>query len=177
MGEDKGGLRYQRRPQAIRVAELLTEYCEHVFVSVNAVQQSQPPYRELDTIVDSKSEQGPSAGILAAGEAHPGVAWLVTAVDLPLLDEHTLATLIAARDSRFASTAFQHEDGTIEPLCAIWEPSALAVLAERVSSGDRSPRRCLEAVDTKFLPCPTPRALISIDSRDEREAVLGEFEA
>jgi molybdopterin-guanine dinucleotide biosynthesis protein A len=141
------------------------------------MQVESEPYANSPTIVDSLPRHGPVTGLLSARRIYPGVTWVAAAIDLAMLDDRTVSVLVSRRRATAAATAFLHPDGTVEPLCTIWEPPALAVLAERASNGDFSPRRCLEAVDTKFLACPTPRALISIDSRDEREAVLGEFEA
>ena len=51
---------------------------------------------------------GPIAGIAAAqARWRPGAAWLVLACDLPNLDAHTLAHLLAHRDPARIATAYR----------------------------------------------------------------------
>jgi hypothetical protein len=64
-------------------------------------------------------------------------AWLALATDMPRVDA-ALLELVAARDPGRLATAFRHADGTIEPLCTIYEPAARAVLEARVGAGERS---------------------------------------
>lgn len=172
MGSDKGTIAYHDKPHAAYLSELISPYCERVFVSVSARQAACAPYDGMAVIVDTGPRRGPATGLLVAHDAEPQAAWLVVAVDLALLDEATLATFVAERNPNAAATAFHHADGTLEPLCAIWEPTACAALAERVAAGDASPRRCLEALDVEILTCREPNALRSIDSPADRDAVL-----
>jgi molybdopterin-guanine dinucleotide biosynthesis protein A len=173
MGEDKGAIEYHHRPQAQHLLELLSARCDRCFVSVNAAQASKPVYAQLPTIVDDTATGGPAAGLVSAWRAHPEVAWLVAAVDLPLLDAATLAALVRGRDSQAFATAFRRAEGPIEPLLAIWEPGSLAGLAARVEAGDASPRRCLEAVETKVLDCPNPEILLSVNLPADRDRIFG----
>ncbi|MBV8853916.1 MAG: NTP transferase domain-containing protein, partial [Sinobacteraceae bacterium] len=69
-----------------------------VYVSVRPDQVTDPGRRAYPCIVDELTEAGPIGGILAAQHAHPQVAWLVLACDLPFLDASTLQHLIAERD-------------------------------------------------------------------------------
>jgi len=168
MGADKGALEYHGRPQAAMLHELLARHCGQVFASINPAQAQAKPYTALPVIVDALPRGGPATGLLSAAQAYPAAAWLVVAVDLVALDDRTLSALVAGRRVSAAATAFRHADGTIEPLCAIWEPAAQALLADRVACGDASPRRCLEAADVELLVCPEPRALRSVNSPQER---------
>jgi molybdopterin-guanine dinucleotide biosynthesis protein A len=105
-------------------------------VSVRPDQSEQGVYSGLPQIVDSGGSDGPAAGLRAAVQRVPGVAWLVIAADMPLLDSATLTRLVAERDSSVLATAYRHRDGTPEPLCAIWEP----MVAERLAGGGSEPR-------------------------------------
>ena len=174
MGQDKGTLEYHGRPQALHLLDLLRMSCDRCYVSINADQMSEPFYSARPAIIDAMLHGGPASGLISAWRAHPEVGWLAVAVDLALLDRGTLAALVAGRRASAAATAFRHPDGTLEPLCAIWEPAACALLAERVERGDASPRRCLEAIDTHCVVCPNPEALRSIDSPAQQGALLRE---
>ena len=173
MGSDKGVIVYHGVPQACFLYDLLARVCERTFVSINPRQQAAEPYASLPVIEDSPPREGPAAGILAAARAWPDVAWLVVAVDLVALSVETLSALVRARRADAAATVFRHPDGVLEPLCAIWEPAACALLAERVAAGDVSPRRCLESAAIEGVECPDPATLRSYDCPDSAAQMRG----
>jgi molybdopterin-guanine dinucleotide biosynthesis protein A len=173
MGEDKGAIAYRRIAHARFLFELLGRHCSAVYLSTRPDQARRPPYVGYPVIVDAVAPQGPVTGLVSVSRAHPQAAWLVTAVDLALLDDATVGFLAGARRADRLATAFLHPDGVVEPLCAIWEPAGLQLLARRLEGGDASPRRCLQAADVELLSCPTPAALRSVDSPLDRTA-LGE---
>jgi molybdenum cofactor guanylyltransferase len=76
--------------------------------------------------------RGPAAGILGGAAAYPGRPLLVLACDLPRVPAGLLAEL--ARSSGI-DWALPRWEGGREPLCALYGPAALAVLAARVARG------------------------------------------
>jgi len=153
MQRDKAQLAYAGEPQLLRAWRLIQAVTERAFVSVRDEQGDDPLRASLPQIVDRYDAIGPAAGILSAQEAHPDVAWLVLACDLPLLDETTLRTLIDARDASTDATVFASRfDGLPEPLCALWEPSSHALLKQRVDSGSYCPRKALMMSRINLLP-------------------------
>jgi molybdenum cofactor guanylyltransferase len=82
--------------------------------------------------------QGPAAGILGAAAAYPGRPLLVLACDLPRVSVELLAEL-ASSDA--LDWAVPRWDQGLEPLCALYGPAALAVLAQK---GLRAPHRLAE---------------------------------
>jgi molybdopterin-guanine dinucleotide biosynthesis protein A len=167
LGRDKGVLDYHGVPQARWAMDLMTPSCERRFVSVRAEQAKTEPYRNLPLIVDRSSDGGPAAGLEAALHECPGVAWLLVATDMPLLDRAVLAALVAARDPRALATAYVHADGTPEPLCAIWEPSAREALAAASAVEHVSLRRLLGAGPAKLIPIDRETALASVNTRED----------
>lgn len=153
MGRDKAALEYDGRTQLARAFDLLAPLTKRCFVSVREDQRSDPLRAGYAQVVDLPDvPPGPAGGILAAQRAHPGVAWLVLACDLPRLDAATLQHLIARRDPARAATAFSSSrDGLPEPLCAIWEPAAAAPLAAALRAGIHCPRKFLLQSDTLLL--------------------------
>ncbi len=115
-------------------------------------------------------------GLLSAWRRFPDVAWLAVAVDMPFVDPETLRSLIDKCQAEALATAFQHADGTLEPLCTVWEPAAGPVLAERVAGGDRSLRRLLDAAGVRGLEPPDGRALVSVNSPEEVERARRELQ-
>ncbi len=114
MRRDKAALEYHGRSQLAHAYERLAAKVERAFVSVRPDQVEDPVRRAYPQVVDRRENLGPLAGILAAQEAHPGVAWLVLACDLPFLDAHTLGHLLGARDTGGLATAYRSaHDGLI----------------------------------------------------------------
>ncbi|HEX7080833.1 MAG TPA: NTP transferase domain-containing protein [Gammaproteobacteria bacterium] len=172
MGRDKGALVYHAEPQAVHAWRLLGRVCGRAYVSTTARRAATAPYADLPLIVDDEEGRGPAGGLLAAWRRHPDAAWLVLAVDLPLADERFLRELVAARDPEAAATAFVHEDGSIEPLCTIWEPSAREPLAAEMRGGRASPRRVLESRVVALVEPADPAKLRSANAPEEHAAAL-----
>ena len=164
MGEDKGRLEFHGLPQSVWIERLISKVCEQTYVSVSAAQHDSEPYAGLQTITDQDPDGGPAVGLLSAWRRFPDVAWLAVAVDMPFLDPATLRTLLDGRQAEVLATAFEHADGTLEPLCTVWEPAAGPILTERVAGGDGSLRRLLEAAGIRGLEPPVPGALVSVNS-------------
>jgi molybdopterin-guanine dinucleotide biosynthesis protein A len=172
MGQDKGLLEYHGVPQIRRLWRQLEALCGRCYVSLSAEQAASEGYAGMPTLIDSVPAVGPATGLLTAWQMAPETAWLVAAVDLPFLDRSTLEALLAGRRADCLATAFEHPDGTLEPLCTIWEPAARPALVARVEAGDASLRGLLEAGPTARLEPPSPEAIISVNSPAERLRAL-----
>jgi len=168
MQRDKAVLVYHGRTQLEWAVSFLQPHVERVFVSVRPDQTNDPVRARFEQIVDTESNLGPIAGIMAAQAKHPDVAWLVLACDLPFLDEGTLTTLIAARDPQRLATAFRSSHDVLpEPLCAIYEPASREAILAHVASGKNCPRKFLINSDVKLLDEPNPHALDNVNTPDE----------
>jgi molybdopterin-guanine dinucleotide biosynthesis protein A len=75
--------------------------------------------------------KGPAAGILGAAAARPDRPLLVLACDLPAVPVSLLAEIAASP----GDLVLPRWGGTVEPLCALYGPAALAALAGRVAQG------------------------------------------
>lgn len=166
MGRDKAALEFGGRTQLARAFDLLAPLTARCFVSVRADQREDPLRSRFAQVVDlPQAPEGPAGGILSAQSAHPGVAWLVVACDLPLLDAAALQHLIARRDpSRMATAYRSSHDGLPEPLCAIWEPASAAPLAAALTAGRTCPRKLLLQSDTLLLDLPRPESLDNVNT-------------
>src|SRR5262249_60217377 len=89
MRQDKAALAYHGRTQLDWAMELIRPFVARAFVSVRPDQVADPVRGQYPQILDTRENVGPIAGILAAQAAHPDVAWLVLACDLPLLRSAT----------------------------------------------------------------------------------------
>jgi molybdenum cofactor guanylyltransferase len=173
MQRDKATLDFGGETQLARAVRLVGRHASATFVSVRADQRSEPERARWPQVVDRLAGIGPAAGILAALEARPDHAWLVVAVDLPLLDAATLARLVTLRDPAALATAYRSSaDGLPEPLCAIWEPASREPLAAFVALGRSCPRKFLLSHAARLLDLAAPGALANINTPAEYAAAL-----
>jgi molybdopterin-guanine dinucleotide biosynthesis protein A len=175
MGADKATLAYAGEPQVVRAHRVLAQVCTRVLVSVREDQARDKLFTSFELVIDQPANAGPAAGLLAAWRVVPGAALLVLAVDLPLVDAAVLERLIAARDPEALATAFVHADGTVEPLCTIWEPAALDRLRAGARNPDLSLRKVLEADTTRRVSLEDAACLKSVNTPEEYAAVSSFF--
>jgi molybdopterin-guanine dinucleotide biosynthesis protein A len=168
MARDKAALEYGGRSQLERAMSLLTPLVGRSFVSLRPDQLADPQRASYPCIIDLQPDLGPIGGIHAALHAEPDCAWLVLACDLPFLDTATLQQLIAERAPEKVATAFLSDfDGKPEPVCAIYEPAARALVDSWIASGQRCPRALLGQSDIKLLPARSGGALANINTSEE----------
>ena len=173
MQRDKAALEFGGETQLARAVRLVARYTTQTFVSVRPDQRDDAERRRFPQIVDRLTDIGPAAGILAAEEALPDHAWLVVAVDLPLLDAQTLERLIGARDPAALATAYRSaEDGLPEPLCAIWEPASRMPLAAYVDGGKSCPRKFLLTHGARLVELGSADALANVNTPSDYAAAL-----
>ena len=175
MGCDKALLNYHGMPQARWTAKLLSAFCGEIYYSCRAGQDLGDG-EDLSgwRIHDPEEGQGPIEGMLTAHRLLPESAWLVVACDLPKLDEETLNHLVQNRNQEKLVTAYRSfHDSLPEPLCAIYEPAAFEVLAERFQSGCRCPRRVLIdlAGQVNLLELESGHALDNANTPEEASAL------
>ena len=177
MQRDKAALKIQGKTQLDRAFELLSRYLQRVFVSVRADQTSDPTRAHLPLIVDSVEGAGPITGIRSALAAHPEVAWLVLACDLPFVSDAAIEELLRRRDPSALATAYKSaHDGLPEPLCAIWEPAAAPLLAEYQAAGGHCPRKFLIRHGAPLIDPPDPRALDNVNTPEEYSQAVAALE-
>jgi molybdopterin-guanine dinucleotide biosynthesis protein A len=173
MHTDKAALAYHGRSQLAEAMRLVAPLTARAFVSVRADQVDDPLRAGFAQIIDRRENVGPIAGIMAAQEQFPSVAWLVLACDLPFLDAATLEHLLRARDPARDATAYlSSHDGLPEPLCAIYEPGSREKLAAYLAEGRQCPRKFLGQGNVLLIAAPDARALDNINTRAEYDAAV-----
>ena len=169
MGQDKAALPADGGGTWLdRAVFLLTGVCENVWVAARSEQMSNPVYARHSVIADAYSDIGPAAGLLSAWDEHPRVALLVLATDLLRMSNQGLSQLIGAREPNRYATAFLHEDGTPEPLCTIWEPSARSELRRRMELAQTSLREFLASKPCQLIKPREPRWILGANTPAER---------
>ena len=119
----------------------------------------------LPCLPDVPDVRGPLAGMLAAMRWQPHAAWVIAACDLPLVDEAAVRWLLAERrPGRWAVLPGRSEE-ELEPLFALYEPQARALL-EAVAAGDSPAPRLVAPhpkVATPAPPASLRRALANVN--------------
>lgn len=173
MQRDKAALAYDGEPQLARAVRLVRGFVPETYVSVRPDQTADPVRAAYPQIVDGLAAAGPVAGILAALSARPDRAWLVVAIDLPLLDADTLADLLERRDPAALATAYASaHDGLPEPLCTVWEPASRLPLETFVAGGRTCPRKFLLTHRVQLLALRRTAALDNVNTPDEYAALV-----
>ncbi len=169
MGEDKSRLVYSEgQIEVERLARLCQSCAVPAYVSVREAGDSPTP--ERPEVVDRFVGLGPAGAIASAFLAHPDVAWLVLACDLPLMDEATLLKLIEARRTdRYATAVRGPGQSWPEPLVAIYEPRAYPRLLQFLGLGYSCPRKLLINSDTEVLDLEDARPITNANTPGERE--------
>ena len=165
MGQDKAQITYSTRPQWQAVADLLQPFCDKVYWSCTLEQKTQWQLGALG-LVDVIAGHGPASGLHSAFSSSERCAWLVVGCDYPLLESADIQSLIEAREAEIEAIAFFNQlENEIEPMIALWEPSAQQNFLEAFSKGNDSPRRILRASKLKMI---APRMNEILTSRNAK---------
>ncbi len=176
MGNDKGAIQYHQKPQRLYLYELLSKYCNQVYLSCREEQiptfEENHPYNYIfDDPATGKG--GPITGILSAFQKKTAMAWLVVACDMPYLDDEAIAFLIQERDASKMATVYQNPENQLpEPLIAIWEPESNDIITDFTSKGINCPRKILINSDVKLITAFRPEILANINYKEEYEQLV-----
>lgn len=170
MGMDKCLIAYHGVPQHVYLAKLLEEVTDAVFISCRPDQVIDTP---LTKIIDTTNDIGPMAGLLAAFDYNPEVAWIVVACDMPLVDKAFLSELIHKRDvSKQAAYFIDPSTQKPEPLLAIFEPAIISLLKSQVEQADYSLNRLLQQCDGNAILPSDAKKLMSVNTKAEYDEII-----
>lgn len=174
MKKDKSMLEYHGKKQVSYCFDLLSQFCDQVFVSNRKDQSRLAAHKKLPQIHDVFVDIGPLGGILSAMTHHPDIAWLVLACDLPFVNESTIKTLIKKRNPSKMATAYRstHDPQLPEPLCAIYEPKALFQLLQFLAQGIHCPRFILKHSAIHIIEQDHPLSLDNVNDPQEYQNAL-----
>ena len=168
MGIDKAEIDYHGTPQRQFLYHLLSPLTDQTYLSCNAEQARQ--HSDLPVVIDDSCEMGPMGGLLSAFKTCPGKALLSVPCDLPFLDSETIAHLIWNRNPKKVATTYWNTDrGSIEPLLTIWEPEAYEVLLRYAQKGLYSPYRVLKNEQVEIVPALRTLPFKNVNNREAFE--------
>lgn len=163
MGADKSKLKYHRVPQVEHLFHLLGSFVSETYVSVRNGQS----VSFTENIIEDKFEmKGPINGIMSAFDYDPAVAWVVVAVDLPLLTAKSIEQLKANRNPEKVATALSVKGSNQpEPLLSIWEPIAYSLLTKDIDNLGYSPMRFLMSKEVQLVDALDDSELFNANDR------------
>lgn len=172
MGQDKAFLKFHGINQYEYQYQLLSRFCEKVFISCRE-DQKELYNPEFNKIYDKYKAIGPMGGILSAFNEHNDKAWLVVACDLPLVNDEAISDLINQRDyNKFATAYISSNDNFPEPLCTIYEPKSKIRMMSFLSIGYDCARKFLINSETKLINQEKPEYLTNINYYSEYEKII-----
>lgn len=96
--------------------------------------------REIPVVKDDPGIRGPLAGIISVFRSYPDVSWVVTACDMPDINNQALDWLLGQRDNGVkAILPDLNGNGLVEPLLAYYDRSCHDLLEQKVSEGEMRP--------------------------------------
>ena len=109
---------------------------------------------DLSREADADDFRGPMAGILGAMRAKPEAYWVVAPCDLPLLQPAAVQRLVASRRPE-AWAVLPSREGFVEPLLALYEPQARALIEEAAAAEEYSLHRLTSSSRVATAEPPT----------------------
>ncbi|MFT5433309.1 MAG: molybdopterin-guanine dinucleotide biosynthesis protein A [Myxococcota bacterium] len=117
----------------------------------------QPPSdTQVDALLDRRPGQGPLSGIETALSAADGRPIFVLATDLAGVTAEFIAWMVALQSS--ATLVAPVRDGRLQPLCALWNPEALAVVSAQLDRDKRAVMGVVDRITTREITDDERRA-------------------
>ena len=175
MGRDKALLKHNNgQTQLSYIADLVSQFTERSFVSINSDQVQDEERSQFNQIIDNYNNIGPIAGILTALEKHPNVDWLIVACDLPNITQITIKHLIDSQDGKQSFTAYRSNyENLPEPMCAIYHAGSVQLIKKFVADNVNCPRKILIRSKTKLIEQLVSNTLDNINTPESlKESIL-----
>ena len=158
MGKPKFSLSYNNGvPETERMIKLLNPFCEKIFISSRSDLDmgTLANLPDVERINDDHIGLGPVGGLATLMSRHPDKAWMITACDMPFIQEKNFETILNERDPlRYGTCYIQEGERGFEPMCAIYEPKFILPLYESMSRQELSLSRAIRDLPFKLVKIP-----------------------
>lgn len=172
MGEAKALIHYRGKAHGAFIHEVLSKYCDDVYLSARSDQWKGTELSGYKTIADKVENGGPIAGLLSAFDHHPDANWIVVACDLIHFNEKTVEKLLANFNDKAVATSYKNREGGFpEALCALYTPAAKNVFIDAFNSDVRCAVKVLKNTTTELIDQEEGINLANINTPEERNHV------
>ncbi len=176
--KDKTSLVFHQKEQYLHCFDLLTPFCEKVFLSLADASDQHKFSEDLPKIYDQDPYLGigPMGGILSAMESYSDASWLVLACDLPCVRLQTIENLIQYRDVSKLITAYESaSDQLPEPVCAIYEKQSANFLREKAQHNKYCLRKFMMESAANIIPLINPNDLLNVNTPEDYREVVNQL--
>jgi molybdopterin-guanine dinucleotide biosynthesis protein A len=131
------------------------------------------PPPPVDLIPDAPDVAGPMAGMLAAMRREPHACWLFIACDMPLVTPEAIDWLIGQRAPDRSAILPRLRTEGVEPLLALYEPPALALLESLAARGVASAQHIAAdpSVATPTVPVHLRASWVNVNTPGEFDRI------
>jgi molybdenum cofactor guanylyltransferase len=166
MGADKARADSGGRAMALRVADKAAGVCGSVALVGDPAVYSD---MGLPVIADRFPGQGPLAGIEAALAASESDSNLIIACDMPAIHENLLEELFSANADCVMP---RHDDGKVEPLCAVYQRHCHPVIREALETGIRKVTDALRFLENhglaiRYIRVSSPSSFANLNTPED----------
>jgi len=155
MGSDKMWIDYGQGPHAFYLFDLLQQHPDLHNVFYSGSNPSNLPEEKFEFLVkDRFPDSGPMGGLLSLFSSNSQNAWLIAGCDLSCLGREVVDYLIEHRNPLKNATIPIHENGQLEPLFAIYEPSIFPKIKNAFIEGHLSLHRLLKTLPVEKVLIP-----------------------
>jgi len=172
MGVDKARAESDGRALALRVADAVAKVCDSVKLVGDPATYSD---LGLPVIADRFPGQGPLAGIEAALAATGCDNNLIVSCDMPAISQNLLEAIFAAAETGDCALP-RHDDGRLEPLCAVYRRSCHPVILAALEAGIRKVTDALQwkglsaaskPLALRYVRVPDPASLANLNTPED----------
>lgn len=172
MGRDKSLLHYHNKIQRYHIADMLSYYCNDVYLSLNELQINTDTAYKAFIDLPQYSQCGPMAALLTAYHFLPESNLMVIGCDYPLLTYGELERFISSLNDNTALKAFYNEEsGYYEPLLAYYTAPMIHVVKAQFEQGNTSLQRVLKECEAEQYFPKDKNSIKSVDDPAAHEQV------
>jgi len=131
MGQDKGLLRVGGYPLIQLTVNLLKDLTDQIFILGPPERYS---FLKVPVLPDQVASQGPLSAIYTALVSSKTRTNLFLACDMPLMKVEFMELLVE-KSGKVDAVLMRFDDGTLEPLCAIYNSSCLPLVKTNFENG------------------------------------------
>jgi molybdopterin-guanine dinucleotide biosynthesis protein A len=164
LGGDKAIVELEGRALVLYPLEALHEVCDDVAVVAKRETLLPPLAGVADLWIEPDQPRHPLAGVAHALHLAAGRAVLAVAVDLPCIDGPTLR-MIAETDPGAAVVVAPRVHGRLQPLCALYTPSALPGLT--AFDAEARATDIIEALGVREVDVADPDAFLNVNRPED----------
>lgn len=167
MGRPKAELTLAGEPFASRIVRVLRERVSQVvLLGDGPAPPIEPP---VERMADAADLAGPLRGMLAAMRAAPDAAWIFAGCDQPLVSPAAVDWLLAQRVAGAVAVLPRVTTEHVEPLLALYEPPAAALLERFAAEGQWSPQALADApgVSSPLIPAELRDCWLNVNTPED----------